>query len=362
MIDRIKYIVNILIVALLLGAVAINRDASLVGYSLGESEQEVEAVQSENETVEQDGTRVINTTTLGKDITGYAGRTPLLLYVKDDVIKKVETLENNETPSFFRDVLRSGLLDRWQGVTLLDAQTMSVDAVSGATYSSSAIIGNVLVGVEYAMNVNSVSGGSAFRGLGAKGLPGVIVILLGVCITLFRPKRKIFSTVQMVLNVGVLGLWCGSFLSLSQFVSWMSNGFNFSFGIVTILLLAVVIIMPLLGRKGSYCHIHCPMGSAQELVGKIPTRKWRIGSKTTKVLNKVRYYILLALMLLMWTGVGFELMDYEVFSAFLLGSASWVVLSMAIVFLVLSLFVKRPYCRFVCPTGALLTSAERTKL
>ncbi|MFI3285411.1 MAG: 4Fe-4S binding protein [Rikenellaceae bacterium] len=63
----------------------------------------------------------------------------------------------------------------------------------------------------------------------------------------------------------------------------------------------------------------------------------------------------------MWLGVGFELMDYEIFSAFIISSASTAVLVMAALFLILSLFIQKPYCRFGCPTGALITMAQKTK-
>ena len=59
-------------------------------------------------------------------------------------------------------------------------------------------------------------------------------------------------------------------------------------------------------------------------------------------------------MLLAWTGIFLEWMDYELFTAFIWQSAAWGVIIVAAVFLVASLFVSRPYCRFVCPTGTLL--------
>ena len=59
-------------------------------------------------------------------------------------------------------------------------------------------------------------------------------------------------------------------------------------------------------------------------------------------------------MLLMLLGVGFEWMDYEPFTAFILSSAGVVVIVFAVVILLTSVFVPRPYCRFMCPTGTLL--------
>ena len=57
------------------------------------------------------------------------------------------------------------------------------------------------------------------------------------------------------------------------------------------------------------------------------------------------------LMFLTLTGIFSAWTDYELFTAFIWQSASVVVIIIAILFVVLSVFVPRPYCRFVCPTG-----------
>ncbi len=361
MMARIKYVVNIVIVALLFGAVAISRDGRILGESVEDlfqsSAAQVEELAPEVEEVMMDGTRVINSTSLATDVVGFSGLTPVKVYIKDDVILRVETEPNSETESFFRKVTQSGLLDKWSGKSLSEAVEIEVDNVSGATYSARAVTENVRRAIAYGASVEPSSRG-LFAWLDFKAVVGIIVILIGVCLTFMKRKSRGLDVAYMILNVVVLGLWCGSFLSLSQFVSWMSNGFNLS---LTIFLLAVVILMPIFGHKGSYCQRHCPMGSAQELMWRIPSPEIKLGAKLTKSLNHLRYYILMILLLLMWVGVGFEIMDYELFSAFLIGSASNVVLALAVVFLILSLFIKRPYCRFICPTGAMITTLQKTK-
>ena len=54
-------------------------------------------------------------------------------------------------------------------------------------------------------------------------------------------------------------------------------------------------------------------------------------------------------------------MNYEMFVAFILQSASWIVIVWALLFIVLSVWVPRPYCRFVCPTGTLFKLAQKIK-
>ena len=85
-------------------------------------------------------------------------------------------------------------------------------------------------------------------------------------------------------------------------------------------------------------------------------------AETAKMLSRFREILWAVLMMLMLLGVGGEWMDYEVFSAFILQSASVVVLILGVVVVFLSFFVARPYCRFVCPTGTLFNIAQNSKL
>lgn len=363
MVDRVKYLVNIVIVVLLLATVTIQRDGRVAGRDVATLTQDKEEEISSEESIEttlNDGTRVINSATLAKDIIGFGGPTPVKLYVKGDTIQKVEIGANSETPSFLEEVKSRGLLERWCGMSLADAATQHIDAVSGATYSSIAIIANVKSAAQWGANVEAHST-NPFAAISLRDIAGLLVIALGVLLTLTKNKNKRIMNIQLALNVAVLGFWCGAFLSLSTLTTWISNGVNLSLSLVTFAMLCVALVMPLLGKKGSYCHLHCPMGSAQELLGRLPVARFKLSASVNKGLNNLRYYILAVLLLVMWLGVGFDLMNYEVFSAFIFSSASTVVLIMAAVFLVLSLFIPRPYCRFVCPTGALITMSQKTK-
>lgn len=90
---------------------------------------------------------VVNTTTLAKGVRGFAGPTPVKIYISNGKITKVEPLANKETPRFFNNA--KTLLKKYEGVTVKKAATMKVDAVSGATMSSKALIKNVQAGAKY---------------------------------------------------------------------------------------------------------------------------------------------------------------------------------------------------------------------
>jgi len=96
----------------------------------------------------EDGMYVVNTTTLGKDVTGYVGTTPLKVYIKKNKVVKVEALKNQETPKYMAKVKKQ-LLNKWDNMKVADAQKQKVDAVTGATFTSDAVIQNVQLALEY---------------------------------------------------------------------------------------------------------------------------------------------------------------------------------------------------------------------
>lgn len=157
----------------------------------------------------------------------------------------------------------------------------------------------------------------------------------------------------------VLGFWCGAFVSHTLMVKYLSQGIYGWGALLPLLLLVMAFIYPLFGHKSHYCLHACPFGSLQELAGKCSHRKLRIAPQWLKRLEIFRQLLWAMLMFVMWCGVGFAWMDNEPFAAFLFRTAPPVALTLAIVFTLLSFFVPRPYCRFVCPTGTLLKYAEK---
>lgn len=91
---------------------------------------------------------VVNTTTIGKNIEGYNGPTPLKIYIKKNKVVKIEALKNAETPKYYAKV-KKALLEKWNGLKVKEASQLKVDAVTGATYSSEAVMKNVRLGLEY---------------------------------------------------------------------------------------------------------------------------------------------------------------------------------------------------------------------
>jgi len=206
---KLNQIFSLLACCLMMMAVAIQRDGKIVGHDLTEKPTETVS-KTDSIYTESDGTIVVNTTSLGQKITGYGGAVPLEIRVKNNKIVKVTALANTETPEFFEEA--SALLEAWNGATVDEALKKQVDAVSGATMSSNAIIGNMRVGLE-TLQASGETGGTQFAGLqnllkSPKLLIGLLVVLMAAILPLFI-KNKRYHIIQLLLNVIVLGFWCG---------------------------------------------------------------------------------------------------------------------------------------------------------
>ena len=382
-------LLSLVVVVLILAAAAILRDGRILGHDLREA-HEAKALKNDTLEVTPDGAFVVNTKPLAKDVQGYGGPVPLKIHIKDGRVAAVEAEPNAESPDFFNRAKE--LLNHWQGKSVDEALAEEVDAVSGATFSSKAIIANMQRGLAYAKqhgqwgedgsvgalgtSVSPIEGGSAgaletsappivgnsvgAADTSASPIVALVVVLLGAVVPLFYNNRRL-HLVQLAVNVVVLGLWTGTFVSYTLFLRIFSGGVSLSaIGALAapLLMLIVALIYPLAGRLGHYCANVCPFGSAQELAGKLSRRKLRITPRVLKLLSVLRNLLWGVLMALLLTGTCTAWIDYELFTAFLYSSASVWVIVLAALFLVLSVWVPRPYCRFVCPTGALIKSVE----
>lgn len=107
----------------------------------------VSAMPASETIAKENGVIVVNTTTLAKDVKGFKGETPVKIYIKKGKVVKVVALKNRETPQFFNKA--KAVLAKFEGKSTSKAAKMSVDGVTGATYSSKALVKNVQAGLKY---------------------------------------------------------------------------------------------------------------------------------------------------------------------------------------------------------------------
>lgn len=347
-----KHFLSLLLCLLLMVSAAMTVNKSIFGHSLVKSEKEISATDSvapiENVA---DGTVIIHTGSL-TDVSGYGGQVPLDITLKDGKISSIVAPDNSESPSFFERAEK--LFDGWIGKTPEEALSVKADAVSGATYSSNAIIANVNAGLS--TYLESPGSSRAFS-MDWKLWIALIVTLVACVIPLFV-KNRVYNNIQLIANIVVLGFWCGQFLDYTLMLRYLSGGIPMPVGLTAIAMLAAAFIYPLFGRPQHYCNHICPLGSAQILMAQICHFKIKMTPAVIKFLDWFRRILWAVLMLCLWADVWTSWMDLELFQAFMVQSAPVGIIIVAVVFVLLSAIISRPYCRFVCPTGSLFKRSE----
>ena len=282
---------------------------------------------------------------------GYGGRIPLHAFVGlDGKISQVVLGPNNEGKSYLDLLAHDGFLDRWQNVAFEDSHTHSVDAISGATLSSRAIINGMY---ELSATSNTPAPKKSFRPMVEQA---VSILLLGLITGAFL-FPKVFAkqrTKLQVASLAVYGIWLNQSLSLAQFINWISGSINWRYQVGGLLLLIVSGTVAIVYGRSLYCTVICPFGCAQDICNRLVKKQAKIPTAWMTCLRYTRRTVIALLLLLMWCGVPLDLSLAEPFTFFSFQAGNPYVFTVATLFLVISFFVPRAWCRFCCPTGYLL--------
>ena len=289
-----------------------------------------------------------------REIVGFMGPTPLLIGLDGDMrIRKVIALDNDETPRFFQRVREKGLLDSWNGLMPKEVGDKEVITVTGATYSSNGVIGSMQAGMAALGDLQPPPPHD--WGTQVENACFLILLTLGL-VGFFAPGLLgKWRLALLAADIVVLALWQGRFLSMAQFMVWVASGIPLKaqWGIALLFLLSV--LLPLFTGRAYYCAWVCPMGAAQELLGTLNRRhKLRLGARLLQWLQVLRTAVLFGVMLAMGLGLGLDFSDFEAFTVFHPDSAPIAAWAIGLVSLVLSVWVQRPWCRFLCPLGEML--------
>lgn len=336
-------IFKLFVAVMMLIAAAISVNKSVFGHKLT---PRTDTVNIETVITTSDHKVTVSTEGMEGTVTGFAGPVPVNIVIEDGRITDIELLPNSETPSFQKRA--AAILDQWIGKTPAEALALRVDAVSGATYTSNAIISNVNVGLAYYDGISATNEQSVPLKIWA-----ALLVTLAACIVPLFVKNKIYYNVQLLANVIVLGFWAGQFLDYYMIVNFFSNGVSWPLGIVIAVMLVSAFIYPVFGKTQYYCNHVCPLGAAQILAGEMCGFKIKISPKIIHGLERFRRLLWCVVMLTLWFDCWTDWLDWELFQAFQFESAAGWIIGLAIAFVLLSLIVSRPYCRFVCPTGSI---------
>lgn len=105
-----------------------------------------------------------------------------------------------------------------------------------------------------------------------------------------------------------------------------------------------------------FCAAVCPQGCIQDLVLIKPVR---LPAWIVRPLELMPFFMLGVGILMATTGVGYMICAHDPFIPLFRLNGPRSLMFMGIIFLIVSAFIGRPYCRFSCPYGALLRIISR---
>jgi NosR/NirI family transcriptional regulator, nitrous oxide reductase regulator len=136
-------------------------------------------------------------------------------------------------------------------------------------------------------------------------------------------------------------------------LSFVDPGYAISIAVLLFFILPLLLTL-FYGR--TFCGGVCPLGAIQDLVIIKPIHlpKW-----LNKTLGLIPYLYLSLAVLFAATGTDFIICRYDPFIGIFRMDAMFTMVVLGVSFLLLGMFVGRPYCRFLCPYGVLLSWMSR---
>jgi len=177
-------------------------------------------------------------------------------------------------------------------------------------------------------------------------------LALATYLALVRRSRTGLAALT-VMSLAWLGFWregcicpIGAIQNVVLAIADPAYVIPFSVVVIFTLPLAVALFF---GR--TFCAAVCPLGAVQELVA---VRPLKVPAWVDHSLGVLPYVYLGGAVLYAASGTTFIICNYDPFVGLFRLSASESMLLFGACFLVIGLFVGRPYCRYLCPYGALL--------
>jgi uncharacterized protein with FMN-binding domain len=275
----------------------------------------------------------------------------------DKKIRYTAVLSSPDTRSYLEKVIGLGILDAFIDTSI--EQMPAVDAVSGATISSTALIRGV---ESAAQQIGSSEFGMPKSEEKQEAATPETLKLIIIClffaaafvITTKRVRKKNRArTALLCCSVTVLGFWFGTQFSLATVAilingSWLKGMATYA----TLLCLVLTIFTFLITRKNLFCTSICPFGAIQEGIGKITGCSTPVQS--TWMVWVARGWVLTALLAALYLQAPSYAMYGPLGMTFnFIGSG--IIYSLTILVVLSSLMFKQPWCRLFCPTSIMIS-------
>lgn len=298
---------------------------------------------------------------IAPEIVGYHGPIEMALALTPHGrIRKLKILRHSETAEHMNRILSSGFCEAFEGKA--PGEMAGVDIVSGATATCSAIAQAVQTAQGRLCGGGGIiedDGDSRDRAVLLKAALLAGLFAAALCLLSAHRAWRYLLLAASACLLGWIWNWSFTYTDLLDAAGLV--------GILTAVFASLALITTLL--KGRiYCGWICPFGAVQEIAALVssPLRRNKGGGANGKPrspgsLRLLKFAILPMLIAgALITGIkGYW--NPEPFTDFFSSDISSWRFFVGLGALVLALAFSRPFCRFLCPTGALLGSINRLK-
>jgi hypothetical protein len=362
--DRTKRIERILAIAAIVTLVI----AWFVGYSLNGIEYEpvlAEAAPAADrfEPLDKDtwaayqGDELLGYVAAG-EADGYGGPLQVATFVNPEgLIMGTAVVKHKETPSFYDRVIRAKFSEQFMEMPVTGDFLVGEDVhgVTGATYTAIAL----------AEASRDAAQSIAREQLEIPipqpepppiqfGIPEITVILLFAAGWIghrrgFKYKKQL-RWAMLLVGLIVLGFIYNQPLTIGK-INTLLLGFwpSWRTALYWYLLIGGIFLVATVDNKNAYCAWFCPFGAAQDCMGVIGGAKYSTP-------RKYRRHLLWGQRGLAWLAVLLAFLlrnpsvsSYEVFGVLFDFTGSTILFALLGIVLIASLFVKRPWCNYLCP-------------
>lgn len=295
--------------------------------------------------------RLLHSQPLARHIIGYASWLPIVVGIdNDNRVVGLFLQKNKETPGFVKRLEKEGFFASWNGKLASEALSLPVDAVSRATMTSKATIDSFRLRLARFLELEDIRNRVDYKELATETLAWLfLAVAFSGCF--FASKLARFRKLYLGAAILIPGFLLGRFFSLELLNAWLINGIPYRSQLYLVIVVFLAIVIPLVSGRAWYCTWFCPYGAAQELIGLTCKKKLNPSGRFAWLLNHLRPSFFALLVLALLAGIGVNLSSVEPFSAFLFDSATAPVLALALMFLLLAIVVRRPWCAYLCPSG-----------
>ena len=306
---------------------------------------------------------VFRTSPSADNLIGYQGPTDTLVTL--DKNEKViglrlrHSFDNEPYVGYVKD--EEYFLTLFNGRSLADLAALDVfeariEGVSGATMTSMTVADALVLAARQAMTeIDPATTAKAPSILSFRWFSTMTIVLAGLAIGITRLRK--FRLVRLAILGGViaiLGTLNGDMLSQATLIGWTQNDVPWQLAGGLVVVSAVALLVPVFSKKQIYCHQLCPHGAVQQLARKRVRWQWTVPRWLRQILPLLPYSLLAWCIVVSMLHLPFSLVDLEPFDAWVFQAAGTATIAIAVIGLGASLFLPMAYCRYGCPTGALL--------